>query len=88
MLLTFVITLCVLFKSQEKQSADGQAQLDVGGEAHKVRGKILDLAIFSSQEALSLHFSFKLGTTITLLSSTEPQRLRLCCNNLIEGLYP
>ena len=32
-------------------------------------GKILDLAIFSSQEALSLHFSFKLGVTINLLSS-------------------
>ena len=33
-----------------------------------VRSKILDLAIFSSQEALSLHFSFKLEVTITLLS--------------------
>ena len=42
----------------------------VGGEvvemklAREARGKILDLAIFSSQEALSLHFSFKLGVTI------------------------
>ena len=70
--MTFVITLSVLFKSQEKQSADGQAQLDVGGEAHKLRDKILDVAIFSSQGVLSLHYSFKLGVTITLLSSTGP----------------
>ena len=45
--------------------------------ARIARGKILDLAcylaasllvlLFSSQEALSLHFSFKLGVTITLL---------------------
>ena len=35
--------------------------------AREARGKILDLAIFSSQVALSLHFSFKLGVTITLL---------------------
>ena len=47
-----------------KQIPNGQAQLDVGGEAvkkfaRKVRGKILDLAIFSSQEVLPLHFGFK-----------------------------
>ena len=42
----------------------------VGGEvvdiklAREARGKILDLAIFSSQEALSLHFCFKLGALI------------------------
>ena len=36
----------------------------------KARGKILILAIFSSQEVLSLHFSFKVGVTITLISST------------------
>ena len=41
-------------------------------------GKILDLAIFSSQEALPLHFSFKLGVTIqiALLSSTGPQQIK------------
>ena len=39
---------------------------------------LLDLAIFSSQEALSLHFSFKMGVTIqiNLLSSTGPQRIK------------
>ena len=63
--------MCSVQKS-EKQSADGQPQLDVGGEAmHKVRGKM-----FSSQEVSSLHFSFKLGVTITLLSSTEPQQIK------------
>ena len=42
----------------------------VGGEvveiklAREARNKILDLAIFSSQEALLLQFSFKLGVTI------------------------
>ena len=42
----------------------------VGGEvgeiklAREARGKILNLAIFSIQEALSLHFSFKLGVII------------------------
>ena len=45
---------------------DGQAQLDVSGKAAnksraKCAAKIMNLAIFSSQEALSLHFSFKLG---------------------------
>ena len=49
-----------------KQSVDGQAQLDVSGKAAnksraKCAAKIMNLAIFSSQEALSLHFSFKLG---------------------------
>ena len=46
--------------------------------ARKARGKILDLTIFSSQEALSLHFSFQLGVTIqiTLLSSTGPQQIK------------
>ena len=48
-----------------KQSPDGQAQLDVGGEvvnnSRKARGKNLDLGIFSSEESLLLHFSFKLG---------------------------
>ena len=33
----------------------------------EVLGKIWDLAIFSSQEALSLHFSFKLEVTINAL---------------------
>ena len=50
-----------------KQSADGQAQLDVGGEATKNSAQSvwqnLDLAIISSQEVLSLHFSFKLGVS-------------------------
>ena len=35
-----------------------------------MRAKILDLAIFSDQEALSLHFSLKLKFNINLLSST------------------
>ena len=48
------------------QSADGQAQLDVGGKvANKSRAKraakFKTIALFNSQEALSLHFSFKLG---------------------------
>ena len=59
---------------------DGQAQLDFSTEiklgsnfdnfttSGKVV-KILDLVIFSSQESLSFHFSFKLGVTNTLLSS-------------------
>ena len=54
-----------------------------GGEATNTCNKILDLAIFISQEVLSLHFSFKLGVTITLLSSTEPNRLRLRCTDLV-----
>ena len=54
-----------------KQSPDGQAQLGVIGEdvnnlraKRKARGKILDLAIFSSQVALSLHFSFELRVNL------------------------
>ena len=45
---------------------DGQAQLDVGGEdANNLRAKCAAKfgPIFSSQEALSFHFSFKLGVT-------------------------
>ena len=50
--------------------AAGSSLQMVGGEdveiklAREVHSKILDLVIFSSQEALSLHFSFKLGVTI------------------------
>ena len=52
---------------------DGQAQLDVGGEAannsraQSARENFGPGKLFSSQVALSLHFSFKLGVTITLL---------------------
>ena len=49
---------------------DGQAQLDVSGEdannSREARGKILDLAIFSSQEALSLHSPGKSGSLAIL----------------------
>ena len=57
-----------------QQCVVGQAQLGVGGEAvnnsRKALSKIFGptVAIFSSQEALSFHFSFKLEITITLLS--------------------
>ena len=44
----------------------GQAQLDVDGEAATNWHTKLDVAIFSSQEVLSLHFSFKLGVTIQI----------------------
>ena len=56
-----------------KQSPDGQAQLGVIGEdvnnlraKCKACGKILNLAIFSSQVALSLHFSFELRCTLNI----------------------
>ena len=61
----------VQLQGRRKQSADGQAQLDVGGEAaNNLRTKRVAKIgpIFSSQEALSFHFSFKLGVTITLFS--------------------
>ena len=53
-------------QGRRKQSPDGQAQLNVGGEAvnnsrAKRAAKIWTLLFFSSEEALSLHFSFKLG---------------------------
>ena len=46
--------------------------------AREARGETLDLTVFSSQEVLSLHFSFQLGVTIqiTLLSSTGPQQIK------------
>ena len=65
-----------------KQSADGQAQFDVGSEAIKNLAQSaqqnLDLVIFSCQKA-SLHFGFKLGVacTITLLSPTGPQQIKV-----------
>ena len=51
------------YQGRWKQFADGQAGPAVGGEVVKIklareaRGKILDLAIFSSQEVLLLHFT-------------------------------
>ena len=81
-------TMCVclvkaagMLQGCQKQSADGQAQLDFSGKVKscaKCVKKSLDLATISTQEALSFHFSFKtgygslgtrLGVTITLLSS-------------------
>ena len=45
-----------------------RGEVDVANNSRRVaRGKILDLAFFSSQEALSLHFSFKLEVTINAL---------------------
>ena len=70
-----------MLQGRQKQSADGQAQLDFSGKVKscaKCVKKSLDLATISTQEALSFHFSFKtgygslgtrLGVTITLLSS-------------------
>ena len=60
------LALIFSYQGHWKQSPDGQAQLDVSGEvANNLRssahGKNLDLGIFSNEEALSLHFSFKLG---------------------------
>ena len=54
---------------RQKQSAGGQAQLYVSGEAAN-NSQAKHTAKFgpsysSSQEALSLHFSYKLGVTIT-----------------------
>ena len=54
---------------RQKQSVGGQAQLDVGGEAAnnsqaKHTAKV-EPSYSSSQEALSLHFSYKLRVTIT-----------------------
>ena len=65
----------------QKQSADGQTQLDVGDEAGnnlrvKCVAKNLDQENFNIREVLSLHFSFKLRVTITLLSSTRPQQIK------------
>ena len=61
---------------------------DVGNNSRAKRtAKILNLAIFSSKEALSLHFSFKLGVTIqiTLLSSKEQQQIKLPSQSLRGG---
>ena len=62
-----------------KQSPDGQAQLGVIGEdvnnlraKCKAHGKILNLAIFSSQVALSLHFSFELRVNLMRAHLTYP----------------
>ena len=41
-------------QGRRKQSVDGQAQLDANS-SREARGKILNLAIFSSQEAPLLH---------------------------------
>ena len=58
-----------LIQGCRKQSSDGQAQLNAGSEdTINSRSQSAPLFFFSSQEALSLHFSFKLGVTITLLS--------------------
>ena len=61
---------CLAPSSGPPEAICGWSGPVVGGEvvkiklAHEACGKILDLAIFSSQEALLLHFSFKLGVTI------------------------
>ena len=54
-------------QGRRKQSPDGQAKLHLGGEAvnnlREARGKIWTLlAIFSSQEALSLHLIHNLSS--------------------------
>ena len=41
---------------------------------------------FSCQKA-SLHFSFKLGVTITLLSPTGPQQIKASCTDLVAFTY-
>ena len=54
---------------RQKQSAGRQAQLYVGGEAannsRAKRTAKFGPSYSSSQEVLSLHFSYKLGVTIT-----------------------
>ena len=72
---------------------DGQAQFDVSGEAvnsycAKCAAKFWT-AIFSRQEALTLHFSIKLWVTSTLLSSTRSLAIlnaSLMCEHL--RVYP
>ena len=48
----------------------------------------LDLAIFSSQEALSLHFSFKLEVTINLLSPTGSLAILVFCMRTYARTLP
>ena len=55
-----------LKQGRRQQSMDDQALLDVGGEIIVARSAWQNFGP-SSQGALSLHFSFKLGVTIEVL---------------------
>ena len=61
-----------MYQGRRKQSPDGRAQSDVSGEAvNNSRGKNLHVGTFSSEEALSLHFSFNWDSKAWKFSHTE-----------------
>ena len=83
-----------LIQSRRRQSADGQAQLDVGGEGanNSCAKRAAEFWTYLFLAVLSLEFSFKLGVTIqlqiTLLSSTGPQQIKATLNcHTNSGLY-
>ena len=81
------VQLLAIWRTPACTDVDGIGS-DVGNNSRAKRtAKILDLAIFSSKEAHSLHFSFKLGVTIqiTLLSSTGPQQIKVARQSLGGG---
>ena len=64
-LMPWLETICL--QGHWKQSADGQVQFNVGGKDVNNLCAIWTY-LFLAVGALSLHFSFKLGVTLTLLS--------------------